>query len=99
MAKFSSSMPQVNFSTPVAGNLIGFGIAFDQAMAMGAINTAISLESSYMVTNTSHAMKTAFMYHSYFVSNGGGSNATTQGILEQVFSFSNTLQQASLLQN
>jgi len=94
-------MPHVNITTPLAGTHIGFGIAFDEAVAMGASNTTISSESSYMVTNTSHAMTTAFMYQSNLVDDGGGSNATRQAaILEQVFSFSNTSQQqASLRQN
>jgi len=99
MAKFSSRVPHVNISTPLGGTHIGFGIAFDEAVAMGASNTTISSESSYMVTNTSHAMTTTFMYQSKLVNDGGGSNATRQGILEQVFSFSNTSQQASLWQN
>jgi len=102
MAKFSSSMPQFNISTPLAGMHIRFGIAFDKAVAMGASKTTISSESSYMVTNTSHAMMATFMYQSNLVNNGGGgggANATRQGILEQVFSFSNTSQQASLCQN
>jgi len=100
MAKFSSSVPQVNISTPLAGTHIGFGIAFDEAVAMGASETTISSESSYMVTNTSHSMMTTFMYQSNLVNNGGdGSNATRRGILEQVFSFSNSSQQASLRQN
>jgi len=100
MAKFSSSVPQVNISTLLAATHIRFGIAFDQAVAMGASNITISSESSYMVTNTSHAMMTTFMYQSNLVNNGGGgANATKRGILEQVFSFSNTSQQASLYQN
>jgi len=85
MAKFSSSMPHINITTPLAGTHIGFGIAFDEAVAMGASNTTISLESSYMVTNSSHAITTTFMYQSNLVNNGGGSNATRQAaILEQV---------------
>jgi len=99
MVHFSSSVPHVNISTPLAGTHIGFGIAFDEAMAMGANGTTISSESSYMVTNTSHALTTTFMYQSNLVNDGGGSNATREGILEQVFSFSNTSQQASLCQN
>jgi len=107
MAKFSSSVPHVNISTPLAGTHIGFGIAFDEAVAMGASDTTISSESSYMVTNSSHAMTTTFIYQSTLVNGGGGggggggdgSNATRRGILEQVFSFSNTSQQASLCQN
>jgi len=99
MAKFSSRVPHVNISTPLGGTHIGFGIAFDEAVAMGASDTTISSESSYMVTNTSHAMTTTFMYQSKLVNDGGGSNETRQGILEQVFSFSNTSQQASLWQN
>jgi len=93
-------MPHVNISTPLAGTHIGFGIAFDQAVAMGASDTTISSESSYKVTNSSHAMTTTFMYQSNLVNNGGGSNATRQvAILKQVFSFSNTSHQASLRQN
>jgi len=101
MAKFSSCVPHVNISTPLGGTHIGFGIAFDEAVAMGASNTTITSESSYKVTNSSHAMTTTFMYQSNLVDDGAGSNATRQAaILEQVFSFSNTSQQqASLRQN
>jgi len=66
---------------------------------VGASDTTISSESSYMVTNTSHAMTTTFMFQSNLVNDGSGSNATRQAaILEQVFSFSNISQQASLCQ-
>jgi len=94
-------VPHVNITTPLAGTHVGFGIAFDEAVAMGASNTTISSESSYKVTNSSHAMTTTFIYQSNLVNDGGGSNATRQAaILVQVFSFSNTSQQqASLRQN
>jgi len=88
-------MPHVNISTPLGGTHTRFGIAFDEAVAMGASNKAISLESSFIVTNTSHAMTTTFIYQSNLVNDA----SARQGILEQVFSFSNTLQQASLCQN
>jgi len=97
VAHFSSTTPAVNISAPlvVVGNSsssspghMGLGIMFVQAVASTTTTSnRISSNNIFAMTN---ATLTRYIYQSHLIS---ATNAT-QGLLNQVYSFSTTSQQA-----
>jgi len=96
VANFSNGVPTIKISAPLIVNStlssghIGLEIMFDQTVGCTTASNTISSESNYTVTNASDATLTRYIYQSHLVN----ANNATQGLLNQVFSFSNTSQQA-----